>query len=156
MCRFRHRRAVKQWGVKDVREFKTGRCFLDRLAKGDDLTRAIEGLCVEEKIETAAFSLIGSVTSATLGAYDQTQQVYITFKKDEPLEIISCTGNISTRDGKPFVHAHALLANMDGATVGGHVFPETSVYAAEIYLRELLGPPLERRHDTQTGLHLWP
>ena len=139
-----------------MRELKTGRCFLDRLARGDDLTQAIEALCLEEKIETAAFSLIGSVTGATLGAYDQTQQVYITFKKEEPLEIISCTGNISSKDGQPFVHAHALLADMNGATVAGHLFPETFVYAAEIYLRELLGPPLERRHDTQTGLHLWP
>jgi predicted DNA-binding protein with PD1-like motif len=81
--------------------------------------------------------------------------VYVTFKKNEPLEIVSCTGNVSTKDGKLFVHAHAVLADMQGRTVGGHVFYETPIYAGEIYLRELLGTVLERQHDGPTGLYLW-
>lgn len=125
------------------------------LPKDQDLTTVIETLCTEHEIQTAVFSLIGSVTQATLGAYDQTQQVYVTFKKETPLEVISCSGNVSLRDGKPFVHAHAVLSDMNGDTVGGHIFPETTIYAGEIYVRELLGTPLERRHDAGTGLYLW-
>jgi predicted DNA-binding protein with PD1-like motif len=44
---------------------------------------------------------------------------------------------------------------MQGRTVGGHVFPETLIYAGEIYIRELLGTVLERQHDGATGLYLW-
>ena len=137
------------------KEFEAGRSILAGLPKDEDLTTVIETLCTEHEIQTAVFSLIGSVTRATLGAYDQAQQVYVTFKKDTPLEIISCSGNVSLKDGKPFVHAHAVLSDMNGDTVGGHVFPETTIYAGEIYMRELLGPPLERCHDARTGLYLW-
>ena len=93
--------------------------------------------------------------SATLGSYDQNQQVYVTYKKKEPLEIVNCTGNVSLREGNVAVHAHAVLADIDGQTIGGHIFSETVIYAGEIYAQELLGDPLEREYDEKTGLPLW-
>lgn len=135
--------------------FEAGRCMLGRLPHGKDLLKTIEEFCAQNSIQTGVFSIIGSVTSATLGSYDQNQQVYVTFKKEEPLEIVNCTGNVSLKDGKVAVHAHAVLADMNGQTIGGHIFSETIVYAAEIYLRELLGKPLEREYDSITGLSLW-
>jgi len=136
-------------------EFEGGRCFLGRLPHRKDLIAAIEDFCMGHSIQMGVFSIIGSVTAATLGSYDQNQQVYVTFKKDEALEIIHCTGNISLKNGKVAVHAHGLFADMQGETIGGHVFSDTSVYAGEIFLRELLGRPLAREYDTDTGLFLW-
>lgn len=129
--------------------------MLGRLPYGKDLIVAVEGFCADHAIQTAVFSVIGSVTSATLGSYDQNQQVYVTFKKEEPLEIVHCTGNVSLKDGKIAVHAHAVLADINGQTVGGHIFSETVVYAGEIYIQELSGKPLEREYDDTTGLSLW-
>ena len=103
----------------------------------------------------ATFSAIGAVTSVTLGAYDHKQQVYVTYTKEAPLEIVNCTGNISLKDGNPMAHAHILLADMHGKTIGGHLFSETIIYAGEIDLLELAGKPLERAYDTTTGLMLW-
>jgi predicted DNA-binding protein with PD1-like motif len=135
--------------------FEAGRCILGRLPNGKDLTKAIEELCIQNSIQAGVFFVIGSVTSLTLGSYDQKQQVYVTCKKEEPLEIVHCPGNVSLKDGKVFVHAHAVLADMNGQTIGGHIFSETIVYAGEIYIRELLGEPLEREYDKVTGLSLW-
>lgn len=135
--------------------FKEGRHFLARLPKDVDLISAIETLCTGEDLQTAVFSLVGSVTTATLGAYDQAQQVYVTFQKSEPMEIVSCTGNVSLKDGQPFIHAHAVLTDMNGVAVGGHIFSDTTIYAGEIHLQELLGTSLERKHDAHTGLYLW-
>lgn len=135
--------------------FEAGRCILGRLPHGKDLIRTLEGFCVQNSIQTAVFSVIGAVTSATLGSYDQNQQVYVTYKKEEPLEIVNCTGNVSLKDGKVAVHAHAVLADMDGQTIGGHVFSDTVIYAGEMYIRELLGTPPEREYDETTGLPLW-
>ena len=129
--------------------------MLGRLPYGKDLIVAVEGFCADHAIQTAVFSVIGSVTSATLGSYDQNQQVYVTFKRKEPLEIVHCTGNVSLKDGKVAVHAHAMLADINGQTVGGHIFSETVVYAGEIYIQELSGKPLEREYDHTTGLPLW-
>ncbi len=136
-------------------EFKAGRLLLGRLPYRNDLIAALEGFCADHSIQTAIFSIIGSVTSATLGSYDQNQQVYVTFNKVEPLEIVHCTGNVSLRNGKPAVHAHAIFADINGHTLGGHIFSETIVYAGEIYVQELLGQPLSREYDKDTGLFLW-
>jgi predicted DNA-binding protein with PD1-like motif len=135
--------------------YETGRCMLGRLPHGKDLIRAIEDLCIENSIQTAVFFVIGSVASVTLGSYDHNQQVYVTRKKEAQLEIVDCTGNVSLKDGKVAVHAHAVLADMNGQTIGGHIFSETIVYAGEIYIRELLGQALEREYDDVTGLALW-
>jgi predicted DNA-binding protein with PD1-like motif len=129
--------------------------MLSRLPHGEDLMRTVEIFCAQNEIRTAVFSVIGAVSSATLGSYDQNQQVYVTYKKEEPLEIISCTGNVSLRDGQVTVHAHAVLADMEGRTAGGHVFSDTVIYAGEMYIQELLGTPPERAYDETTGLPLW-
>ncbi len=136
-------------------EFRGGRRFVGRLPHGEDLIKSIEAFCGETAISMATFSAIGAVTSVTLGAYDQKQQVYVTYTKDAPLEIVNCTGNISLKDGTPMVHAHILLADMHGKTIGGHLFSETIIYAGEINLLELAGHPLERAYDATTGLMLW-
>ena len=136
-------------------EFKSGRRFVGRLPHGEDLIKSIEAFCEATAVSMATFSAIGAVTSVTLGAYDQKQQVYVTYAKEAPLEIVTCTGNISLKDGNPMVHAHILLADMHGKTIGGHLFSETIIYAGEIDLVELTGKPLERAYDTTTGLMLW-
>lgn len=136
-------------------EFKQGRIFTGRLPHGGDLINSIEEFCKKASIRMAAFSVIGAVSSATIGAYDQKQQVYVTFKEDVALEIVSCIGNVSLKDGKPFIHAHILLADEQGKTIGGHLFSETIIYAGEINLQELTGKPMERTYDNETGLMLW-
>jgi predicted DNA-binding protein with PD1-like motif len=136
-------------------EFTPGRRFLGRLPHGKDLITSIEDFCKALSIRMGTFSVIGAVSFATLGAYDQKQQVYATFTQKEPLEIINCTGNISLLDKDPVVHAHIVLGNEKGETTGGHVFSETIIYAGEIDLQELTGNPLERAYDDKTGLMLW-
>lgn len=136
-------------------EFQQGRIFMGRLPHGRDLILSVEEFCKDASIQMAVFSVIGAVSFVTIGAYDQKQQVYVTFKEEAPLEIISCMGNVSLKDGKPFIHAHILLADEQGKTIGGHLFSETIIYAGEINLQELTGKPIERSYDNDTGLMLW-
>ncbi len=136
-------------------KFQQGRIFIGSLPQGGDLINSIEEFCKKALIQMATFSVIGAVSSATIGAYDQKQQVYVTFKEEAPLEIVSCIGNVSLKEGKPFIHAHILLADEQGKTIGGHLFSETIIYAGEINLQELTGKPMERTYDNDTGLMLW-
>ena len=136
-------------------KFQQGRIFIGSLPQGGDLINSIEEFCKKALIQMATFSVIGAVSSATIGAYDQKQQVYVTFKEEAPFEIVSCTGNVSLKDGKPFIHAHILLVDEQGKTIGGHLFSETIIYAGEINLQELTGKPMERTYDSNTGLMLW-
>ena len=136
-------------------EFKTGRLFLKRLPHNEDLINTVENFCVEASIQMATFSIIGAVSSVTFGSYDQKQKVYVTYTEKVPLEILSCIGNISLKDGKPMMHAHIILCDEQGKTMGGHLFSETILFAGEIKLQELIGTPLERAYDKTTGLMLW-
>jgi uncharacterized protein len=137
------------------REYSAGRRFVGRLPHGGDLITALETFCARHEIQIAVFSLIGAVSKATLGAYDQKQQVYVTFTAEGSLEILSCTGNISIKEGRPFVHAHVILCDEGGKTIGGHLFPGTVIFAGEAQITELNGPPLAREYDPTTGLMLW-
>ena len=71
------------------------------------------------------------------------------------MEIVSCLGNVSRRDGGVAVHAHLCLSSADGTTHGGHLVGGCVVFACEVVLTELLGPPLERGYDEVTSLPLW-
>jgi len=137
-----------------VRNFEQGRCFLARLDLDTEIISQIADLAKREGIKTGVFSVIGALKRAELAYYDQTAQEYRTIPVERPIELASCSGNISLRDGQPFVHAHAVLADSEGRIIGGHLM-KGDVFAAELYLQELLGERLIREHDPATGLYLW-
>jgi len=136
-------------------EFTPGRYFVGRLPYEKDLITSIENFCRESSIQTATFSVIGAVSSYTIGTYDQNQQVYVTKTETAPLEIVTCIGNVSLKEGSPFIHAHIVLGDEQGKTTSGHLFSETILFAGEITLQEFTGKPLERTYDEKTGLFLW-
>ncbi len=137
-----------------IRDFKQGRAILTRLDHGADIISQITNLAEENGIEAGALSAIGALSRAKLGYYDQLSHEYGIISLEEPVELASCLGNISLRDGRPFVHAHAVVSNREGKTWGGHLTSGT-IFAAEVYLQELSGLPLIRVSDSITDLKLW-
>jgi uncharacterized protein len=136
--------------------YKTGRTFVGRLNFKDDLLNEITSACKKYKIYSGFISIIGAVQNAKLGYYNQSKKSYTgCVELKQKLEIASCTGNISIKDGEIFVHAHIVLADYKGKAYGGHLMPGTSIFAAEYYITELLGKKLHRVKDPSTGLPLW-
>ena len=129
-----------------------GRQIMAALPIGTDLISAIEALCRSNNIGQARFSVIGAVSSVTLGTYDQTQQVFVTATEQRPYEMIYCRGDIFPQGERPCVFAKICLADELGRTTGGHLFSETIIYHAEIDLIEIKAPLMERSHDSTTGL----
>lgn len=125
-----------------------------RLKHDADLVQSITELARNKGIEAGSFTAIGALKSARLGYYDQKDREYREIKIDSPHELASCIGNISLKDGEPFVHVHAVLADRTGNTKGGHLFGGI-VFAAEVHLRQLEGPKIERKYDEATGVSLW-
>lgn len=136
-------------------EFELGRRFVGRLPHGKDLIASIEDFCIESAIQMATFSVTGTVSSATMGAYDQKQQVYVTFTENSAMEVVTCVGNVSLKDQAPVIHAHIVLGDEHGKIIGGHLFSDTILFAGEMDLQELVGKPMERIYDRTTGLFLW-
>ena len=92
---------------------------------------------------------------ARFAYYEQDDRRYVELGSDTHHEIVGFVGNISMRDDRPFLHAHATFADAAGATVGGHLLPGCEVFAAEVMIRELGDVSLVRSHDEETGLALW-
>lgn len=136
-------------------EAKAGRAFAGRLAAGSDLVEEIERFCLEREITAGQVTAIGAVRRACYAYYEQNDHRYVELESDTHHEITGFVGNISLREDKPFLHAHATFADAGGATVGGHLRRGTEVFAAELMIRELGDVSLVRLHDEETGLALW-
>jgi len=137
-----------------AQEFRLGRSFLGRLPTGGDIVESLTAFCRENGVEAGWLTAIGTVRWAVLGYFDQEQQSYLRIPVDEEMEIVSCQGNVSLKDGQSFVHLHVILSGREGETFSGHLF-ESEIFVGEFYLQELEGPALERKPDPQSGLSLW-
>ena len=135
---------------------KAGRCFLFRLPKGSDIHERLAAFCRRNNVRCAAVTIIGATEEVRLGYYDLRRRKYFNRAFKGAMEILSCLGNVSLKEGEPFAHLHAVMGDSKLRVRGGHLFPGSKLFAAEVYLRELRGQELARRPDPQTGLALWP
>jgi uncharacterized protein len=129
--------------------------FMGKLMHGADLLEEITEICKERNIQLGRIEAIGAVQKASIGFYNQTKREYEFITINEPLEITNLTGNISIKDGTPFVHAHVTLADSSGKAYGGHLAPGTIVFACEFIMETFDGSALKRGFDQDTGLSLW-
>jgi hypothetical protein len=136
-------------------EVTAGRGFVGRLETGSDLVEEIERFCAEQGVMGAQVVVIGAVRRARYAYYEQDDHRYAELETDTHHEIVGFTGNISLRDDRPFLHAHATFADAGGACVGGHLLRGIEVFAAEVMIREIAGVTLVRHPDEATGLALW-
>lgn len=135
--------------------FADARVLLVRLDRGDDLLAALQALCEAEGVQAGTIEGIGAVEEAVLGWYDQAAGRYLEQRFGRGMEITALLGNVSLRDGVPFVHAHLTLADGEGRCFGGHLMPGTRVFACELCLRAFAGEAPVRQPDGPTGLMLW-
>ena len=136
-------------------EATPGRIWVGRLDTGDDLVEEIERVCGEHDVRAAWVSAVGAVRRASFAYYEQDDRRYLELSSDEHHEITGFVGNISMREGKPFLHAHATFCARDGSAVGGHLLAGCEVFAAEFTLREMTAVELVRTPDEGSGLSLW-
>ena len=136
-------------------EASPGRTFVGRLEMGSDLVAGIEQICLERGVSAAWVGVIGAVRHAAYACYHQADHRYLELGSDTHHEIVGFIGNVSLREGTPFLHAHATFADEHGTCVGGHLLRGIEVFAAEFTIRELLGVELVRNYDEESGLALW-
>jgi hypothetical protein len=70
--------------------------------------------------------------------------VYTKHRVDDPSEVLSLQGNVSMKEGKPFVHLHVSLAGHDFVAQGGHLFSGEVFMTIELVLR-VFEPGLVRK-----------
>ncbi len=132
------------------------RSIMGRVPQGEDLLGYLNQVCVQEEITLGEVRAIGAVAKARIGYYDQGRQEYGFIELDEHLEIVSLLGNVSLKDGQPFVHAHVVFGDEKGRLHGGHLAEGAPVFACEFIITQYRSDQVfERGLDQGTGLPLW-
>lgn len=120
---------------------------------GDQVVATLERYAAEQKLDAARFTAIGAFERATLGYFDWQRKDYDRIEVDEQVEVLSLVGDVALDQGRPKLHAHAVLGRRDGSTVGGHLLEATVRPTLEVMLVESPGQ-LRRVHDPESGLAL--
>jgi len=126
-----------------------------RLERGSDMLNSLTEAARELGIDAGTVQAIGAVSELVVGYYRQEEKEYLRIPFPEHLEIGSALGNVSLKDGRPFVHMHVTATRADGTTVGGHLMEGTTVFLVEAYFRTLGGPAPVRKPEEDLGLAVW-
>lgn len=129
-------------------------CHVGRLPKGSDLLAGLIEIVQKKRVKVGILWVIGALESVSFAYYDQIEKTYRESRIEKGVEILSLMGNISERDGKPFIHAHIVVGD-ESNIYGGHLVEGSKVFAAEYHILELEGSGLLRKFDPETGLFLW-
>jgi predicted DNA-binding protein with PD1-like motif len=132
-----------------------GAAALIRLERGDDLLEQLNAAAADLGFEAATLQIVGAVERLAVAYYRQDTHEYERHEYDEPCEISGGVGNVSLKDGAPFVHIHVTGSLAEGKAVAGHLVDGTRVYMIEAYLRRLDGPAPVREQDDDIGLAVW-
>lgn len=92
--------------------------------------------CKDQAITNVKISGIGAVKQSEIGAYDTVGKEYIRKQFPDVWELVSYEGNVTLKDGDPFVHGHVVLSNHDMKTIGGRLFEMTVAAVGEFFLRK--------------------
>jgi uncharacterized protein len=120
---------------------EASRTYRLTFGQGDEILAGLSEFANTNHIESGYFTGVGGLLAATLGWGDPTNGAFKVIKVDQKCELVSLIGNITLRNGKPFVHAHMVVSLSDGSTRGGHLLDAHVSPFAEIYIVEAKLPP---------------
>ena len=123
-------------------QLSPARTFKVTFGPGDELLSGLTEFAAKNHIAAARITGLGGFSTATLGWGDPPKGAFKKIAIDQKCELVSLIGNISLRDGKPYVHTHAVVSLPDGSTKGGHLIDAHVSPIAEIFIVEAeSGPP---------------
>ena len=120
-----------------------------------EIMEALAAFCKEKEILAGSVSGIGAISEATFRFLDPVTKKYVDKTFSEQMEITCLIGNISQKDGKPYLHVHVTAGRRDYTCVGGHLLSARVNGACELLVEDFFEATLGRRFDDETGLNLY-
>lgn len=134
---------------------KFGNDYIVRIAKGEEILATLSQLCEKEEIKLGTVMGIGAVNKVTLGVFNSVDKKYESTTYTGDMEISSCTGNISTMDGKPYLHIHMVVGNTTkNLCYAGHLNNGLISLTGEFYIHKIDGC-VDREFSEEIGLNLY-
>ena len=136
------------------KEVSEGRYVLS-LDNHVEVAAALAAFCEEKDIHAGIVSGLGAVSEATFRYLNPATMKYVDKTFTEQMEITNLTGNISRKDGKPYLHLHITASRSDYTCVGGHLLTARINGACELVVVSFPGAEIGRRMDPELGINLY-
>ena len=134
-----------------MKSLKRGDMYVLRLERGERIVEALTDFCERQGIRAGSFNGLGTCRNAELGFFIIERAAYEIRSFPEDYEIVALHGNVSLLEGKPLIHAHAVLSDGAFRCWGGHLREAEVLATCEIFLRPEEGD-LPRGNNPQSGL----
>ena len=125
-----------------------------RLDRGEEVVSSLLKIIKNENLHGGFVSAIGAADLIEVGLYELEKQQYKSKRFEGDFEIISCLGNVSRKDGEPYLHLHMSFGDKDFNVYGGHLSycRISGTFECVIGLTQ---STIERMKDSKTGLNIF-
>jgi uncharacterized protein len=123
------------------------------LEPGEHVLETVTSYLKRNAIHAARFTAIGGFREVELKYFNMETKQYEHRTLHEQLEVISLVGDVSLREGEPFIHAHVVVGDAEYRAHAGHLGEGVVEPTLELFLTPIPGP-LTREKDERTGLDL--
>lgn len=134
---------------------QTGNAYVVSIANHAELVAALTDFVRQNRIRAGDVRGIGAVDSATLRFFNPATKKYVDKTFNGQMEITNLTGNISTMDGKEYLHLHITLGDNEYRALAGHLLSAEISGAGEFIVTKIPGTVLERTFSPEVGLNFY-
>lgn len=136
----------------EYRKFDQG--YVLRLDPGEEVVTCLTRLVDQENISLGVVSALGAANDITIGIFDTVEKQYYSRRLQGDHEISALVGNVSRKDGEPYLHLHITIGNpVTGAVHAGHLSSCTISATLELFLQVWNGQ-VGRAFSDSVGLNL--
>lgn len=124
------------------------------LERGDEIVPCMTDVIRRENLKSGWILGIGAMEEVEVGYFDFPTRSYQNQAFEGEFELLSLSGNITLKDGEPFVHPHVTFSGPDFKVLGGHLF-KGKISAAGEFVVIKGGITISRKMNESMGLALW-
>ena len=137
----------------EYRKFSQG--YVLRLDPGEEIVEQLTALVEREQVQLGCVSALGAANDVTIGIFNTGEKKYYSQRYQGDFEISALVGNVSRKDGEPYLHLHITIGNpVTGEVHAGHLTACTISATLELFLQVWDGA-VGRKFSDQVGLNLF-
>lgn len=136
----------------EYRKFEQG--YVLRLDPGEEVVESLTRLVDREGVQLGCVSALGAANDVTIGIFNTVEKQYYSQRYQGDFEISALVGNVSRKDGEPYLHLHITIGNpVTGQVHAGHLSRAVISATLELFLQVWDGRVGRKFSDT-VGLNL--
>lgn len=124
-----------------------------RIDRGEEVIESVLNFIKENDIKSGTITGLGATNNVDIGLYKVEDKKYYTKNFIGDFEITNFTGNITRKNGEPYLHMHITFADEEFNSYGGHLNKCIISAACELYF-QIYPIEVERYHDEEIGINI--